>query len=261
VNGKLRELTDAGIVLNSGEVTAATHAQAGSFEGIIRKAADGAIEMTDAMGTQVVITPAFWNGPNRWYLNVNIYQTSAVAGTMGKIAEGSWLPALPDGSSLGPKPESADQRYQDLYETFADAWRVTDATSLFDYAPGENTATFTIDEWPRNDPETCGLEGKESVQPTTPEVAAQACSAVANPIQRADCEFDVAITGHTGFGKSYEVMQAFTPRGAGWANVVPVDDVQPLPPPPWWKKWWWLILLLLLLLVILIKLIRRPSAP
>ena len=33
-------------------------------------------------------------------------------------------------------PASLGARYDTLYEKFADAWRVTDRDSLFDYAPG-----------------------------------------------------------------------------------------------------------------------------
>ena len=47
----------------------------------------------------------------------------------------SWLPALPDGSSVDPMPQSIHDRFVKLYRKFADAWRVTDKTSLFDYAP------------------------------------------------------------------------------------------------------------------------------
>lgn len=244
VNGRLAELTDQGIVLRSRDGT--SQVPAGSFEGVIKKAAAGAFEITDANGTQLVVTPAYWNGPNVWYLNVSVFQTSATAGTMGKIAANSWLPALPDGSSLGPKPALEDQRYQDLYRTFADAWRVTDTSSLFDYArdKGEGTATFTRAEWPRNHPATCAIDGQPSVQPTTPATAAQACSGVTDAVHRANCEFDVAITGHTGFGKSYEAAQAFHPNGTGWVNVNP-DGNTGSASPPWWKRWWlWLLALL-----------------
>jgi hypothetical protein len=64
----------------------------------------------------------------------------------------SWLPALPDGTSVGQLPPTLHQRYIDLYKTFAERWRVTAATSLFDYAPGTSTATFTLDDWPPENP-------------------------------------------------------------------------------------------------------------
>lgn len=260
VNGTLTELTDNAVVLASAEARSGVAARKGTFDGVIRKAAGGAIEITDAGGTQLVVTPAFWDSQRLWYLNVNVYQTSATQGTMGKIAPGSWLPAMPDGSSLGPKPDSENQRYQDLYKKFADGWRVTDATSLFDYAQGQNTATFKRDEWPRNHPQTCGIQGQTSVQGTTAEAAAQACSGVTNAAQKADCQFDVAITGNTGFGKSYEVMQGFRPIGTGWVNVAPGGAAGPVA--PWWKAWWWVILLILLLIAVLAWWVsRRSSTP
>ena len=45
---------------------------------------------------------------------------------------------LPDGTVLQQPLSTAE-----LYQTFANAWRVTQATSLFDYAAGQSTATFT----------------------------------------------------------------------------------------------------------------------
>ena len=264
VNGTLTELTDNAVVLASADAGSGVAARKGTFEGVIRKAAGGAIEITDASGTQLVVTPAFWDSQQLWYLNVNVYQTSATQGTMGRIAPGSWLPAMPDGSSLGPKPDSENQRYQDLYKKFADGWRVSDATSLFDYAQGQNTATFKLDEWPRNHPKSCAIEGQTSVQGTTADAAAQACSGVTNAAQKADCQFDVAITGNTGFGKSYEVMQGFRPIGTGWVNVNPGGTTGPVA--PWWKAWlkawWWCILLVLLLVVVLVRWISsRPGTP
>lgn len=263
VNGKLVQLTDAGITLNAnGESPGAA---AGGIDGHVKKAADGAIEIVDARGTQLVVTPQYWNGPNVWYLNVNVYQTSATQGTFGAIPEGSWIPALPDGSSLGPKPDSVDQRYEDLYEKFADAWRVTDSTSLFDYAAGTNTATFTLEEWPRNNPQSCDIQGQTSVQPATEAVAQAACAAVNDPVQKADCVFDVMVTGHEGFGRSYEIMQAFKPIGTGtWYSPAPPKHDGgggggPGGLPELFKKWWWVILLLILLILFL--LFRKKSSP
>jgi hypothetical protein len=50
---------------------------------------------------------------------------------------------LPDGTVL-QQPLSQQQ----LYKQFGDSWRVTDADSLFDYGPGETTATYTNTEFP-----------------------------------------------------------------------------------------------------------------
>ena len=64
----------------------------------------------------------------------------------------TWLPLLPSGATVGPKPASLHERYVALYQTFADAWRVTDQTSLFVYAPGTSTKTFTDRDWPAEKP-------------------------------------------------------------------------------------------------------------
>ena len=234
VNGALVEATANGINLPSG--------------GHVAKAADGTYEITDAKGTQLVVTPQFWVSQKLWYLNVNVNQTSAFEGVFGRIAQRSWLPALPDGTSLGPKPASAGQRYQDLYQRFADAWRVTDATSLFDYKPGTNAASFTLADWPRNNPQSCAIPGQTSAQPVTPTAAQQACSGVNDPVQMADCIFDVTVTGHAGFGKSYEAMQKFPPRGApGW-QFPPGKATEPGTGPSSRWPWWWFVLALLALL-------------
>lgn len=264
VNGELATLTAAGIPLMSGGGSggpSTTAGAAGTLEGRIAKAGTGdGIEITDARGTQLVITPAFWDSQQLWYLNVNVYQTGATQGILGKIAEGSWLPALPDGTSVGPKGESADERYQQLYAKFGDAWRVKDDTSLFDYAPGTTTATFTRAEWPRNDPQSCGIEGQTSVPAATPEVAAQACSGVTNAVQKADCIFDVTVTGHTGFGKNYEAMQAIRPHGTGWQPPL-TQGSEPPPGTSTLFPWWWILILLLLLILIVWFLRRRKAGP
>jgi hypothetical protein len=104
------------------------------------------------------------------------------------------------------------QRYLDLYGKFADAWRVTDATSLFDYAPGTSTATFTDRGWPRENPQSCAIEGQPSAGPPIDiGVAEKQCSAVTDNNMRADCVFDVSVTGFTGFANTYVLTQQRRP--------------------------------------------------
>jgi hypothetical protein len=267
VNGKPVTLGEAPLILYASTKDAGdTPSRGGTVDGTLTKHADGVIEMTDARGTQLVVTPSYWDSQKVWYLNVNVYGTAAHEGTMGSIAPKSWLPALPDGTSLGARPESAADRYQALYEKFADAWRVTDATSLFDYAPGTNTATFTRDEWPRNNPQSCAIEGQTSVAAVSEQVAQQACANVKNATEKTDCVFDVMITGNTGFAKSYEVMRHFAPRTPGWYTPVPPGATPPTPPapcPPVGKAWccWLAIALGILVLVLLALLVRARNKP
>lgn len=170
------------------------------------------IEIDYSDKTILIVTPAFWPDQQKWYLNVNVYAATATAGIFGKLARDSWLPALPDGSSLGPKPDSLHERYIDLYGKFADAWRVTDATSLFDYPPGTSTATFTDRGWPRENPQSCAIEGQPSAGPPIDVGAAETqCSAITDNNMRADCVFDVSVTGFTGFANTYVLTQQRRP--------------------------------------------------
>lgn len=249
----------------------------GAIDGTITRHPEGVFELTDARGTQVVVTSAYWNARKVWYLNVDVFGTSAHQGTMGKLGTRSWLPSLPDGSSVGPRPDSDGARYEVLYEKFADAWRVTDQTSLFDYqeyGPGVNTATYTLDEWPRNNPRSCAIEGDTPVQAATQEVAEEACANVATATRKADCIFDVMVTGNVGFGKSYEVAQRFSPLLPGWYSpgakpprecpkcptCEKCPTVQP-PEQPWWCCWTAVVLGILVIVLLIILVLRARKKP
>lgn len=270
VDGELVTLTNSGIDLRSGgPAPNSKSGPSGELEGRIVKTAAGAYEFDDAGGTQLVATPAFWESQQIWYMNLSVYQTSASEGIWGRLARTgggtavagpvvSWLPALPDGTSLGPKPKALDQRYQDLYVKFANAWRVTDATSLFDYAAGTNTATFTVADWPRFQAQSCTIQGQTPAQPATPEVAAQACNSITNPAMKADCVFDVTVTGDTGFAKTYGTVQGFQPHGPGWQPVLSAGVT--VPPVTGWPWWWWIVVLIILLIVLFVWLTRKKTA-
>jgi hypothetical protein len=163
--------------------------------------------------TVLTVTPFFWNSYNIWLLNVSVSHTQADEGILGRIPSGSWLPALPNGTTVGPMPASLHDRYVTLYKTFANAWRVTDDTSLFVYAPGTSTKTFTDDDWPAERP-PCKLKPQFRVpgaNPSTSNIplatAKQICQGVAiNELNR-DCVFDVATTGDKDLAKAYLVEQ------------------------------------------------------
>ena len=191
-------------------------------EGRIEKTATG-FQVTDRRGTRLVVTQDFWAAQNLFYLNIDVQHTSAIRGTIGALAAGSWLPALADGSSLGPKPASAQQRYDQLYVRFADSWRVSAGSSLFDYAPGTSTQTFTRHDWPLFQPQSCAPSGQAAARPASVAVAQQACSAVGDPVKRADCIFDVSVSGHTGFANAYRLSERVRPRVTGWQ--VPVSKL------------------------------------
>lgn len=217
VDGKLMKMSAQGIPLATGGR-------------IIQSTAPGGIQIEAPGGTVVVITPGWWNHYQLWYMNVDARHVRATQGVMGAIAPGNWLPALPDGSLMGARPRDLHQRYLDLYEKFADAWRVGDTTTLFDYAPGTSTRTFTIDSWPAEAPQSCALPRQPGVTLTKPpvkalalEVAEQHCSAIVAEDRRANCVQDVRVTGEPGFAKTYLLTEKIE------RNVVPAAPVLVFP--------------------------------
>jgi len=197
VDGKLRNLTAEGVPVTSGVRVMPTTAPNG-----IRIEAPG--------GTAIIITPHFWDYWQVWHMDVNLVRVRATEGLMGSIPAGSWLPALPDGSSLGRKPDDLSQRYVDLYERFEAAWRVTDATTLFEYGQNKSTRSFTIESWPIQNPQTCQvprqIEGPETKAPlqALPETAAQqACAGIVANDRKTNCIKDVMVTGDSQFATTY----------------------------------------------------------
>lgn len=217
IDGKLTELNSLGIPLKSRMRIAETNVPQAKFvrnlaEGgrIMGTTAPGGIQIEAPGGTVVVITPSWWDYYQLWYLNIDVQHPRATEGVMGAIAPGNWLPALPNGGLLGSRPNDLHQRYSDLYEKFENAWRVSDATTLFDYAPGTSTNTFTIENWPTENPQSCTLPKQQGELPSKPpikplklEVAKQLCSGIVTTDRRLNCEQDVMVTGETGFADTY----------------------------------------------------------
>jgi len=158
-------------------------------------------------GTVVLITPILWFA-NIWYLNVSVSNTRADEGVMGFIPKGSWLPRLRNGVDVGPMPASLHNRYVTLYKTFADSWRVTDKTSLFVYARGTSTKTFTDPDWPA-EKLPCKLKkefqipGVKVLQGMPVARAETICRVVSDKDLYKNCVFDVATTGDVTFAKGY----------------------------------------------------------
>jgi len=102
-------------------------------------------------------------------------------------------------------PANLQDRYDVLYEKFGRAWRVTDATSLFDYAAGETAATFTDPAWPQTDnTASCLVAGVPTVEkPMDEREAAAICREFGALKEFNDCVFYVATTGFAGFAETY----------------------------------------------------------
>jgi hypothetical protein len=132
---------------------------------------------------------------------------ASVSGLAGDVPEGSWLPRLPNGTSLGPMPTSLHDRYVTLNQTFGNAWRVTKSNSLFDYASGTSTATFTTAAWPVENAKTCSLPNVKTTPHISAAAAAEACKLITNTTLHSSCVFDVQMTGLTHLADTYAVTE------------------------------------------------------
>lgn len=209
VDGELMTLSPTGLTLSNGGR-------------ISKTAAPGGITIAFPDRYTLFVTPGWWASQSKWYLNIGMVRTSgtgslsgaspggagnaAAGGLGGVVPSGSWLPSLPDGASMGPMPASLQDRYDGLYRKFGDAWRVTGTTTLFDYARGTSTDTFTLKTWPMAQP-PCTLPDAKPVKPLSLAVAQRACSAIQDDKTRANCVFDVRVTGEPGFAKTYQLSQ------------------------------------------------------
>jgi hypothetical protein len=207
IDGKVTTLGAQGVNLgNGGRVVNST-------------AGSGTIEVNFPDGKILTVTPDTWTAPGETkaisYLNVdigNLYGImseaggASVSGLSGAVPNGSWLPALPGGASVGSMPASLSARYNTLYNTFGNAWRVTKSNSLFDYAPGTSTATYTMTSWPPENP-PCSVPNQKPITPVSAAVAEEACKSITDTDLKANCVFDVQVTGNSGFARTYAVTQ------------------------------------------------------
>ena len=197
VDGKLVRMVPEGIIL----------AQGGR---ILPTNAPGGIQIEVPGGTDIVITPGWWDWYSVWYLNIDVRHARALDGLMGTIAPGNWLPALPDGSVLGPRPAGLPDRYDALYGKFGDAWRVTDASTLFDYAPGSKTGDYVVATWPGFEPKQClmaplpGIPNRPPPKPLFAEEAYKYCAKLEDKVRQENCRADVMVTGNPAVAETYE---------------------------------------------------------
>jgi hypothetical protein len=103
----------------------------------------------------------------------------------------------------------------DLYGAFGDSWRIIQNESLFDYAPGQDTTTFTDDAFPSHPLTAATLPTEQFNQ------AHAACTAagVVNTAELQDCVLDVAAS------------TTATPSPVTAATVAQAAASTTLPPP------------------------------
>lgn len=179
------------------------------------------------------------DGTSVWGLHISQYGINIIVlpsavlsehgvGVLARIPPGAALPPLPDGTTL-PFTSAAADVYKFTYGRFADAWRVTNRTSLFDYDPGKSTATYAIAGFV---PES-GSARPMVLDPAARASAEAVCGPV-GPVELHDeCVFDVAVTGQHGFVAAYTATATLGARGATtfWGPKAPATPATVRPTP------------------------------
>ena len=149
-------------------------------------------------GSTLIATSNWWAAQKQWYIDVHVYHTPATQGLMGMLEREAWT-----------RPG------------FADAWRVTRETTLFDYREGGSPGDFRVDPFPA-----------DRIPPMKREFVALArkvCAPVAGDHARKDCLFDVGTTGDPvfarGAGAGERLRRAATSTGVIETASDKPDDV------------------------------------
>jgi len=109
----------------------------------------------------------------------------------------------------------------ELYKSVGPSWRITQADSLFDYAPGQSTRTFTRVDMPTQ------ILTVDDLTPAQRDAGKRACAGIANQALAQQCEFDVGLTADPEFAAGYQKVAATIDLGSTTTAIG-----QPIGPTP-----------------------------
>jgi len=143
----------------------------------------------------------------RLYVDLVAGRKGKVSGLLGNFDGNPKNELSTRGGAVVPQPPAFDK----LYRTFGESWRISQAESLFDYRPGQSTATFTDRSFPDRALTADQLPGAQR------DGARAVCAAagVTDPNVLQDCILDVAQTGLPAFAINSGNTQTTFLRGTG----------------------------------------------
>ncbi|MBW8852548.1 MAG: S8 family serine peptidase [Xanthomonadales bacterium] len=157
--------------IDGGEVTVPAGGLDLSGGGRVQRTPNNVLTVDFPDGSTLIATSNWWAAQKQWYIDVHVYHTPATEGLMGMLDREAWT-----------RPD------------FADTWRVTRETTLFDYREGGSPGDFKVDPFPA-----------ERIPPENRRFAAlarKACAPVADARARKGCLFDVTATGDVVFARA-----------------------------------------------------------
>ncbi len=160
------------------------------------------------------------------YMNINFALPTSrkgnVRGLLGNYnASGKDDFALRDGAPLAP-PLTFAQLYTST-TSMATSWRITPTESLFDYGPGESTATFNVPNFPS------AATSTTSLTTTQKQDAELVCrnQGVTNPVTLEGCILDVALTGEPALAQgATAIAQQDQSLGGGTSAPPPAETAK-----------------------------------
>ena len=158
----------------------------------------------DGMGFNVALAPDAAPGSVQGFLGPDTGQANDFS--------------LPDGTVL-KQLLTQDQ----LYHQFADAWRVTDATSLLDYDSGQTTATFTDTQYPREILTLADFPADLVAKA----LALASAAGITDPTLAKDAAFDYISMGNPSFFSEDATVAGHNPTTATEATIIQTTTPDP----------------------------------
>jgi RHS repeat-associated protein len=157
------------------------------------------------------------------HLDVSFGPVATIAPTLsGLLGSADGNPANDFTTRTGTVIDQKDPAFATkLYDPFANSWRITQAESLFDYGPGQSTATFTKLDFPHA-PAT--IDSLDAATRARAEALCRAMGVSGEPTL-SDCILDVGITGDSSYATSAAAVQVSTATAA----AQPPGQVAPAP--------------------------------
>ncbi|WBB72473.1 VWD domain-containing protein [Micromonospora sp. WMMD1128] len=154
----------------------------------------------------------------RYGYRVLVHLADGRAGKVrGLLGDFDGDPADDIAPAAGP-PLTQPVPFARLYPAYADSWRITADRSLFPYADGENTGTFTDRSFPEREVTAADLD------PARRATAERMCrwAGVTAPGPLAECVFDVAVSGRPEFAVAGATTERVAPPAGTPITAVPV---------------------------------------
>jgi hypothetical protein len=133
------------------------------------------------------------------YLNLEVVSTEHAVAGLGGSNDGDPGNDFTTRAGVTLSPGDAWLSYEQLYKQFGDSWRIEQEESLFDYADGESTATFTRLDFPKDllDIATMDAAARKRAEEICREAGVKPGGAFRN------CVYDVGFTGDAGYAAGY----------------------------------------------------------